>query len=84
MKKIIVLIAGILCSIYMYSACDLPNTYVSNLASTSVTLSWNYVSNANYYRVGYREQGVGNFVFATSPSNIQPLDTVLNMTGLKS
>ena len=83
MKKIIILIAGILCSIHLYCACDLPNTYLNNLQSTSVTLSWDYVSNSTHYRVGYRVAGSSaGFSFATSPANINPMDTVLNMTGL--
>ena len=80
---IIILIAGILCSIQLWCVCDLPNTYLNNLTSTSVTLSWDYVSNANYYRVGYRVFGSGGgFAFATTPANINSMDTVLNMTGL--
>ncbi|MEO0472106.1 MAG: polysaccharide lyase family 7 protein [Bacteroidota bacterium] len=57
------------------------NRSVSNVSSSSATVSWNAVANIDHYNVRWRETGTSTWSYKTS---IQPGTTSHNITGLSS
>ena len=66
-----------------YGQCAEPTGLTeSNITLNSATVSWNAVSNVDYYRLSYRQLG-GVWQFATNPINIDPSITSVDLIGLQ-
>ena len=73
----------LLLPLFSYTQGFSPDTiYTDNITVNSADLNWNNSSNVNYYRVSYREQGQGSWMFASSPVNIPASTNQVNLTGL--
>ena len=57
-----------------YAQCLFPDsTHTDNITTNSAYLNWNNSVNADYYRVSYKEQGQGVWLFASNPVNISSI-----------
>ena len=62
MKKLIIILFFL--PLLVFSQCDLPNNIIiSDTTESSFTVSFDAVSNADYYKIKYREVGSSNWIW---------------------